>query len=89
MDVRFVHSIDVYTRLARMTAERIIEAAAAGLRSAATHSGHRCINNINTGIDGTGVSVDSIAAAFMCVQMYRQVNSVFESTDKAVRRLRF
>ena len=72
-----------------MTAERIIEAAAAGLRSAATHSGHRCINNINTGIDGTGVSVDSIAAAFMCVQMYRQVNSVFESTDKAVRRLRF
>ena len=46
-----------------MTAERIIEAAAAGLRSAATHSGHRCINNINTGIDGKFCQLETVGSS--------------------------
>ena len=81
---QLVHSIYIKTRLTRMAAESVVQAAAAWLGCTAAHSTHSGIYDINAGINSTRVGVDSVAAALVGVQMDRYVDIGFEAAYKAV-----
>ena len=81
---QLVHSIYIKTRLARMAAESVVQAAAAGLGGTVAHSAHSSIYDINAGINCTCVGVDSVAAALVGVQMDRYVDIGFEAAYQAV-----
>ena len=61
----FVQGPNVQTGLAGMPFQSVIEAGGRGLAGAVTHSAHGNVYDIYAGVDGPGIGVNGIAAAFM------------------------
>ena len=85
---QLVHCINIEARLARMSAQCIVEAAAARLGGTAAHGAHSGVDDIYACVDSACIGVDSITAAFMRMQVDRYADGGFQAAYEAVCSLR-
>ena len=86
---KLIHGIYIEFRLTRIAGKRIVKAVAARLGSAAGHGRERGINDVDSSINGSAAGINSVAGAFVRMQMNWQVDRVFQCGNQLVGCFRF